>query len=210
MDLNTVTIIASVASLVVSIGAVTLAIVFYMGGRNTELRITTALAEIKAQTEALQKLSGKQIDKLLDHAFNSHTADSNTEITKQLLNVLKEKPDALMGQVSEQQKKTGSQDEQIQITLSIVIYFYTAQTNYWSQFYLPKPSEFDRDNQFHQLVKRIIDSSYADFNLSDKILSQIDENNLNRNNLINLFKETRDDWRYSVKSSSDVFIDREK
>ena len=55
MDLNTINIIASVASLVVSVGAVSLAIIFYMGGRNTELRISTALAEIKAQTEALQK-----------------------------------------------------------------------------------------------------------------------------------------------------------
>ena len=49
MDLNTISIIASIASLVVSVGAVALAIVFYMGGRNTELRVSTLLAEIKSQ-----------------------------------------------------------------------------------------------------------------------------------------------------------------
>ena len=41
MDLQTISILASISSLIVSIGAVVLAITFYMGGRNTELRITS-------------------------------------------------------------------------------------------------------------------------------------------------------------------------
>jgi len=47
-----------------------LSVVFYFAGRNTEVRVSTSLAKIEAQTDALQKLSGRQIDKLLKHALD--------------------------------------------------------------------------------------------------------------------------------------------
>jgi len=207
MDLNTINIISSVASLVVSVGAVALAIVFYMGGRNTELRVSTALAEIKAQTDALQKLSGRQIDKLMKHAFEATKSEPSTEITHQLLLILKDMPYALTSSVDKTHKE--SYDEQFIITLYIVLYFYTAQTNYWAQFYLPSSGEFDINDQFHQLVKRIVDSSCDDFGHAAKFLSTVDVNKLKSNSLVNLLDETKDNWRYSVKSTADIFIQKE-
>ncbi|MBZ5566076.1 MAG: hypothetical protein LAP13_27115 [Acidobacteriia bacterium] len=92
----------------------------------------------------------------------------------------------------------------------IALYFYTACTNYWSQFYLPDAAEFEGTNGFHQLCKRIVDVSNADFTHMAQILAACDQSRLHANPISHLMSEAQDFWRYHVRSTSDVFVSREK
>ena len=92
----------------------------------------------------------------------------------------------------------------------IALYFYIAQTNYWSQFYLPSASDFDHADEFHGLVKRIVDMSDTDFRQIAGILSNCDQDRLSRNTLAHLLTETKNNWRFRVRSAAEVFVDREK
>ena len=92
----------------------------------------------------------------------------------------------------------------------IVLYFYTAQTNYWAQFYLPDPSNFDLTDQFHLLVERIVDRSCEDFIIVNNYLQNVGQDKLSANVLVNMYNETVSDWHSSVTSSKDVFIRKSK
>ena len=116
-------------------------------------------------------------------------------------------PYALTSPIDKTHKE--SYDEQFIITLYIVLYFYTAQTNYWAQFYLPSPGDFDVNDQFHQLVRRMVDSSCDDFGHVAKFFSTVEPGKLNSNSLVNLLNETKNNWRDSVKSTADIFIQKE-
>src|SRR5438034_553609 len=56
--------VASVVSVIVGVFAVALAVAFYLAGRGTEQRVGSSLTKIETQTEMLQKITGKQLDRL--------------------------------------------------------------------------------------------------------------------------------------------------
>jgi hypothetical protein len=60
------------------------------------------------------------------------------------------------------------------------VYYYTGLANFWAQRSLPDPAEFDEENEFHRLTRRIVDSSYPDFQRMARILEAIDQDRLNR------------------------------
>jgi hypothetical protein len=90
------------------------------------------------------------------------------------------------------------------------VYYYTALANFWAQRSLPDPAEFDEENEFHRLTRRIVDSSYPDFQRMARILEAIDQDRLNRNDAAQLLIETRDFWRNYVRSVSDLWLRRAK
>jgi len=96
------------------------------------------------------------------------------------------------------------------ITSYIALYFYTAQTNFWAQNYLPSLSEFDDDNTLHTSLRRIVDMSNSDFEKIAQILSTVDVSRLESNPLMSLLIETRDEWKDFVHSPLEVYSIREK
>ena len=202
--INAINIIAGISSIIISIVAIYLSITFYIAGRKTENSVSISLAEIKTQTNALQKLSGKQIDKLMDHVFDGNISQSDT--MGQIINALSQIPITITT-ILRQPIDNPNQASQEQIAmLYSALYFYIAQTNYWSQFYLPKAIDFDQHNEFHALTKRIIDLSDNDFSVVAIWLSQCDPHLIEKTPLYNYLKETKDKWRHSVRSSSDIFV----
>src|SRR5262245_41567793 len=110
-----------------------------------------------------------------------------------LITVLAQLPQAITMQISRPQ--ASDPPEQLleeMITCYIVMYNYTALTNFWAQNYLPDASEFDEKSEFQQLTRRIVDGSYQDFEHMAKLLGAIDPQRLNCNPLINVLVETRD------------------
>lgn len=197
--INAINIIAGISSIAISVIAIALAIIFYLAGRRTEISVSSSLAEIKAQTNALQKLSGKQIDKLMEHAFDGKI--STSEAMNQIINILLFK----LPTTTLKQPVDNPNQEQI-VALYAALYFYTAQTNYWSQFYLPKANEFENDNNFHVFTKRIVDLSWADFDTVANWRAQSNQALVEKTPLYSYIKETKETWRHHVRSSSDIFV----
>src|SRR5215471_11938514 len=58
------TIFGVVVSIVLGVVAIWLSIYFFMKGKDTETNIRVALAEIREQTGALERIAGRQLDRL--------------------------------------------------------------------------------------------------------------------------------------------------
>lgn len=203
--INAISILSGAFSIGISIIAMVLSIAFYFASRNTEIRVSTSLAKIEAQTDALQKLSGKQIDKLMKHAFDGTNQSSTTDaMVQQLMNALSQIPITITTILRQPTENTN--DAQKIADLYSALYFYTAQTNYWSQFYLPKATEFDETNENHAHIKRMVDLSNVDFGSVASWLGSCDQTLLLKGPLYEYLRVTKEIWRREVRSSSDVFI----
>src|SRR5437773_694826 len=66
---------SGVVSLILAVIAIWLSLYFYTRGKDTEKSVTNALAEIKAQTAALERLSAKQLDRLTKFATEGRPTD---------------------------------------------------------------------------------------------------------------------------------------
>ena len=201
--INTISILSGVFSISISVIAIFLSIIFYLAGRKTEISVSTSLAKIETQTDALQKLSGKQIDKLMKHAFEGNSQGANNDAMMQMMSTLSQIP-LHITTILRQPTENPNSDESI--LLYSALYFYTAQTNYWSQFYLPKAQFFDPENENDALIKRVVDLSHEDFTKVANWLNQCDPEKLKNNPLYSYLKVTQDIWQHSVKTSSEVFI----
>jgi hypothetical protein len=201
--INTISILSGVFSISISVIAMVLSIIFYFASRKTESNVSVSLTKIEAQTEALQKLSGRQIDKLMKHAFEGTAQLSNNDAMMQLMSTMSQIPLTITTILKQ---PTENRDNDESILLYSALYFYTAQTNYWSQFYLPKANEFDPENENHAHTKRIVDLSHEDFTKVANWLSECDPNKLINNPLYSYLEVTRDTWQHSVKTSSEVFV----
>lgn len=202
--INIINILSGVSAITISIIAMALSITFYIAGRRTETSVSISLAEIKTQTNALQKLSGKQIDKLMDHVFDGTSSQSET--MGQMIHVLSQIPITITTILRQPIENPNQANQDQIIALYAALYFYTAQANFWSQYYLPKASEFDSSNEFHTLTQRIVDLSDNDFNTVATWLNQCDQNLVTKTSLYGYIKETQDRWRHNVRSSAAVFV----
>lgn len=202
--INTISILSGAFSIGISVIAMLLSILFYFAGRNTEIRISTSLAKIEAQTDALQKLSSRQIDKLMKHAFDDSGQSATNDAMIQLMNNLSQIPITITTILRQPSNTTN--DAQLVADLYSALYFYTAQTNYWSQFYLPKAADFDETDANHAHIKRIVDLSCSDFNAVVNYLATCNQSLLANSSLSEYLRVTKETWRHTVKSSSDVFV----
>lgn len=207
IDANTFSIAASLATIVLAILAIVLSIWFFVLAKKTETQTSSSLTKIETQADSLQKLTGRWMDRFTKYATSDRPSIVD-ESFPQLLAIISQLPQTITATIT--QVSTRDAPEDTIYTLYIALYFYTAHTNYWAQSYFPKASEFDESNNFHQLVRRIIDMSHADFMVIAGILAKFDQTKLNQNTIVHLLNETKDFWRHNVKSTSDILIAQQK
>jgi len=70
---------AAIASIVLAVVAIGLSIFFWMKGKDTETRVATALEGIRSQTDALQKLTGRWMDRFTRYATEPKPADRDAD-----------------------------------------------------------------------------------------------------------------------------------
>lgn len=206
IDANTFNIASSLVSSVLAIVAIILSIWFFILSKNTESRTAASLAEIKTQTEMLNKITGKQIDRFSKY-FTEQKPNYIEESLPSLITMFANLPTQLLQQNPPHSDRNDLLQE---ITLLYsVLYFYTAQTNYWCQFYLPgHPSEFDITDSFHTLTKRIVDTSASDFEIVAKTLPKFDINTIQGTGAFALLTETKDRWKNFVKTTDQYYHDK--
>lgn len=201
-------IVSSIVSVILGILAIGLSVYFFVQGRSTEQGVSNSLTKIETQAEMLQKITGRQMDRLTKYVTEERPAEPH--MTQTLIALLElAKP-----LTANLQQTSGSVDSEKLVTELVTcyigLYYYTAQTNYWAQWYLPPITEFDETNQFHTLTKTVVDQSAADFNYMAKLLASVDVKRLEASPVAHLLREAKDVWRVAVRGSADVYIAREK
>jgi len=201
--------VSSIVSTILGIGAIALSLYFFVASKRTEREVATALTKIETQTEMLQKLTGKQLDRLT-RFVTTERQDPTSEVTRLLLSFTAlTKP--LSASIPPAEPSANADDLRAELlTCYIAIYYYAAITNFWSQLYLPAAADFDDTNEFHMLTKRAVDMSAVDFTYMAGILAKCDQRALAVSPLAHLPAEAKDQWRHSVRPAADVFIAREK
>mgnify|MGYP003587795725 CR=1 FL=1 len=85
----------SIVSIVLGLFAICLSIYFFVQSKKTEQNISVSLAKIETQTDALQKLTGRQLDRLTKYVTQPKSS-STDEAMAELIPVLKDLPKSLL------------------------------------------------------------------------------------------------------------------
>jgi len=201
---------SSIASLILAILAIVLSIGFFVLSTKTERRSAESLTKISTQADSLQRIHARWMDRLTRYATEDRPSP-NDSLVSSLTVLLSQLPQSLTAAL--RPNDTNQTNEQLieEIhTLYIALYFYSAQANFWSQFYIPTPEEFDESNGLHTLPVRITDMSAADFQCMADILGICDAGRLSKSKIKHLLDETIDLWREKVRTSSQVMAAKAK
>ena len=202
--------VGSLVSIILGAFAIVLSIYFFVQSKKTEQSISVSLAKIEAQTDALQKIAGRQLDRLTKYVTQSHNPATDDALAE-LIPVLKDLPKSLLGSRSDAITPTpGTEDAQELLIAYGALYFYIGQANFWSQLNLPSAAQYDPTQPIQSEAKTIVDLSAQDFNYVAEILGKKDVSKLNGTSIEPMVSRTKDFWRTTVRNSSDVFLLRGK
>jgi hypothetical protein len=195
--------IASVVSAILAIVAIWQAMHFYTQGKNTELHVQTALEGIKAQTDALQALNARSLDRLTKYVTTPREETSQT--TQLLFATIRELPDIVLKLLPPSQTTTDGPQRREIINAYIALWNYAGTANLWASFMLPRPEQFDEGQQNHRLVKYIIDRSAADFRLMTGIIDQVRQEEIRLSVCAHLYDEAQTHLRPIVGDTAHHF-----
>lgn len=199
-------IVSSIVSVILGLLAIALSVYFFVQSKNTEKGVSNSLTKIETQAESLQKLTSRYLDRLTRYVTEDKP-DAMSESVPTLVAILSQLPQTITNTLMQVAPRDKTQELTTELySCYIALYFYIAQTNYWSQFYLPRASEFKEDDPFHTLVRRIVDMSAADFEVMANILNKCDQPKLQTNQLVHLLNEAKDFLRIHVRTTAQVFI----
>ena len=203
-------IVASVVSVILGLLAIGLSIWFFVVNRGTEKNVSNSLTKIETQANVLQKITGKQLDRYTKYFTEEKPATYEPFIPK-LIEALINLPETLITQ-SQQLPSSQITKEMTKTLIMFYIstYFYTTQTNFWIQPYLPNAQDFDPQNPHHISIKRIVEMSAADCHTVAEILDNCNPQELADNPLSTYLFETRDIWKDFVRTCSQIYESRAK
>lgn len=200
-----INLVAGIASLILSVLAIWLSLYFYDKSKNTESKVDKALEGIRVQTQSLETLTGKWMDRFTKYVTNPKAADETSLLLMQI--VREYSTQNIGGQLKE--VDSGATKEALAnelVSSYIVVFFYTAVANVALQAHLPSEiTDLTTDDG----AKGLVDSSYADFQRLDSILSSVDRSRLESNNLYSLYQIGVQNWKPYVKDTTTVYRDRQ-
>jgi len=180
-------------SLVLGAGAIWLSLHFYEKSKDSEKATAVALEAIRAQSEALQKLTARWMDRFTKHATSPRETD---EGLLALVSAVTSLPATILAQVRLQSDGGASVEAHRHELVSTYIgLFFYALGNVALQNIL---SEVDEDGQNDEVVggiARLINQSAADFRVMLNTLEGVDRTRLESNPLRPLLMDTNQNWR---------------
>jgi hypothetical protein len=201
-------IVSSIVSLAFSVLAIWLTLYLYIRAKDTERSTATTLTKIEGQTDALQRIIGRQLDRLTKSLTNRPEARPE-EVIFQLIPVLRQLQGSLLAEAHEEEKHSTTQSREIALAYA-ALYFYVSQANFWGQLSLPAADDFDQTNRTQVEAKALVDLSAQDFQIVARVLESLDLSMIKGTGAEVLFLRTRDFWRTMVRTSADVFVLRSK
>lgn len=196
-------VVSSAVSIILAFGAVALAVYFYTQAKNSESRVSNTLESIKAQTDTLQRLTARQMDRLIKGYTDSRPPEES--LLYMIVETIKDIPTSIASQLQGASSTTNNQALQVEVvTCYIAAYYYAGITNLAVQSYLPPLLDLGPNDA----LKRVVDQSYADFFTLDGILKGLEPAWLTSNRLYHLYTEASQ-WESSLKDSTRVYQDRQ-
>jgi hypothetical protein len=160
--------VSLVTSIVLSILAIFLSAYFYTQAKNTEARVQTSLAEIKQQTDALQRLSGRMLDRLT-RAVTEGRPDHEHRQMVLLVEAMRTFHPGNAVPVN-QPTTTGTTERRDLVQLWACAYLYASISNVFCQGLLP-----DSVADVGDELRRLVDMTYADVNTLEGWLGTPDD-----------------------------------
>lgn len=195
--------VSSISSIILSILAIWLALYFYNHGRDVEKNSEKALEGIKTQSDSLQRLTAKWMDRLTRHITDQKPAEETILEVVQLMREYPTSPTASLN-IPQNQEQIDNLTKQA-ISGYIGIYYYSALTNVFAQQHLPLKEDFDPTSDYHNTVKSVLDFTSDDVLILKGVLQKIEESELKNNPIYSLLEKTETFWKPEVRNSVEVF-----
>lgn len=191
-------------ALVLGILAIWLSLYLYTKAKDTETETKKTLEAIKAQSDALQKLTARWMDRFTRHAVEPKPAD---EGLMQLVQVVASLPTTILAHLQVRTTDTSNQEPLLKeiVDSYVGLYYYTALANVLAQGQLPQEAEFNPEDALHAGVQALVDRSASDFIHMAKLLNGVDQNRLRASSLQHLLDEAIKQWRPLVRYTSQTF-----
>lgn len=201
-------IVSSFVSLILAIIAIWLALYFYTQAKNTEANVQVALEGIKTQTNALQSLNARTLDRLTRYVTTPR--NDTTQAMQLLADALKDIPNIVLKLTL---PPAGGNEQTLRseiIHAYIALWHYIATTNIWASLSLPSPESFDETKPNDRLIKQVVDSSAADFAYMTSIIEKLDINQIRATTYAHLYEEVNGFLRQMVGDTAQQYIKRIK
>lgn len=160
-------IFSSITSLVLGGIAIWLALHFYDKGKDTEKAVETSLTGIRTQTDVLQKLLGRQLERLTRAVTDQRTVavaasdSSGVDLT------------AILSAIHEAVKDATTRDENRPLDdpmdSLILVGYYAAVANYWAQMMVPARAQLG-DSELFRSATQAVDGTFADATAITQVL----------------------------------------
>jgi len=177
--LEITSIVASVVGAILAVVAIAQAVYFYTQAKGSEARVDNALVGIKTQTEALQTLSGRQLDRLTGHVIARR--EEPRELALALVSALRSSNDGIPQRLTLPPQNSTAQGEALLaeiVQLYVGLWNYTAMTNVMAGLNLPVIQEFNEESHLHQIIRNTINRSAADFHFMTSIVERLTQEDI--------------------------------
>jgi hypothetical protein len=200
---------AGLMSLVLGGFAIWLSLHLYTKAKDTEREVAKSLEDIKAQSEALQKLTGRWMDRFTRHATEPRPAD---EGLMTLVSVVASLPTTILTHLNVRAQPDTSQSQEVLlrevVDAYVALYYYAALSNVLAQSLLPAEGDFNPAEEWHGAVQSIIDRTANDFTLVAGLLNRVDRARIEASALRHLLDEAITQWQPHVRYTAQVFAMR--
>jgi len=205
--METASIVASFVSLFVSILAVWQAMHFYTQGKNTEASVKVTLEGIRAQTDALQALNARTLDRLTKYVTSAPRNESS-QAAQLFADTIRELPNIVLNlKIPQTQANNDSLRSEI-IHAYIALLNYTASANIWASYCLPSIEVFDENKPYDSHVKAKVDRYAADFNYMSGVIRQLSSYEIETSSSYYMYEEVRDYLGCRVGDTAQQFANR--
>lgn len=194
---------SALGSFVLSVVAIWLSVYFYTEAKKTEAAVGSALAEIKSQTSSLERIAGRQLDRLTK-AVVAQPQLGAAVVTEELRVAIGQIPDAVFGRERELTTAIARADacaEELRTTV-IAVNYYAALANTFLQNWLPDDARVD--DPFAELLNL----TAGDYWYTDQLLAGIDPNLLKQARTFRLYTYATEIWKKDVRNAAQTLADR--
>jgi hypothetical protein len=197
-------------SLVLGVLAIWLSLQFYSKTKDAELRTAVTLEAIKAQSEALQNLTGKWMDRFTRHATEPKPAD---EGLLALVNAMANLPTTILTHLRVDTVSRGGEAQESALSEIVngyvCLYHFSALANVGWQALLPASDEVDKTDPRYIKVVEIVDNTVAVFRHVETVLAKVDPSRLRVSAYINLLDYTVSSLREHVADAASALAARQ-
>lgn len=196
-------------SLVLGGFSIWLGLHFYEKAKESENQTAIALEAIRAQTDSLQKLTGRWMDRFTRHATEPRPAD---EGLMALVSAMADLPTTILTTLRVSPTVDATHVDSLRTELAssyIALYYYSGVANVGLQWSLPSARDYDETDSGHVAIRRLVDSTAADFAYMAGLLQTSDAARLQASPLSHLLVDAKENWRPLVANADQVFRARE-